>query len=74
VSAFDEIYERSLREPEAFWTDAAAEIDWIEPWERVLDDSDAPFYRWFAGPRLNSCYDPAICRTFLTFRAAITRP
>ncbi|TMK51164.1 MAG: propionyl-CoA synthetase, partial [Actinobacteria bacterium] len=54
---FARIYHRSLAEPEAFWTEAAAGIDWIEPWERVLDDSRAPFYRWFAGGRLNTCYN-----------------
>jgi propionyl-CoA synthetase len=55
MGRFDEIYRRSLEEPEAFWAEAAAAIDWVEPWERVLDDSRAPFYRWFAGGRLNSC-------------------
>jgi propionyl-CoA synthetase len=54
---FDEIYRHSLDDPEEFWGEAAAEIDWIEPWERVLDDSRAPFYRWFVGGRLNSCYN-----------------
>ena len=54
---FDEIYRRSLEEPEAFWADAAAAIDWDEPPARVLDDSNAPFYRWFAGGRMNSCYN-----------------
>jgi propionyl-CoA synthetase len=53
----DEVYRRSLEEPEAFWADAAAAIDWDEPWERVLDDSRAPFYRWFAGGRMNTCHN-----------------
>jgi propionyl-CoA synthetase len=57
MSRFDEIYRRSLEEPAAFWADAAAAIDWDEPWERVLDDSRTPFYRWFAGGRMNSCYN-----------------
>jgi propionyl-CoA synthetase len=51
------MYRRSLDEPEQFWAEAAAEIDWDEPWERVLDDSRAPFYRWFTGGRLNSCHN-----------------
>jgi propionyl-CoA synthetase len=55
VGRFDEVYRRSLEDPEGFWAEAAAAIDWIEPWERVLDDSRAPFYRWFAGGRLNTC-------------------
>src|ERR671923_1935798 len=54
---FDEVYRRSLDGPEEFWAEAAAAIDWDERWERVLDDSRAPFYRWFAGGRLNSCHN-----------------
>ncbi len=57
MGRFDEMYRRSLDDPEQFWAEAAAEIDWDEPWERVLDDSRAPFYRWFAGGRLNSCHN-----------------
>jgi propionyl-CoA synthetase len=57
VSRFDEVYRRSLNDPEQFWADAARQIDWAEPWERVLDDSRAPFYRWFAGGRLNTCFN-----------------
>ena len=57
MGQFDETYRRSLAEPEAFWADAAAAIDWDEPWHRVLDDSRAPFYRWFAAGRLNTCYN-----------------
>jgi propionyl-CoA synthetase len=54
---FEETYRRSLEGPEAFWAEAAAAIDWDEPWRRVLDDSRAPFYRWFAGGRMNTCYN-----------------
>jgi propionyl-CoA synthetase len=57
VGRFDEVYRRSLEEPDGFWADAAAAIDWVEPWERVLDDSRAPFYRWFSGGRLNTCWN-----------------
>jgi propionyl-CoA synthetase len=52
-----EIYRRSLEEPEQFWAEAAAELDWVEPWDQVLDGSRAPFYRWFPGGRLNTCYN-----------------
>jgi propionyl-CoA synthetase len=57
MGRFDEVYRRSLAEPEAFWAEAAGAIDWIEPWDRVLDASRAPFYRWFSGGRLNTCYN-----------------
>lgn len=55
--SFEDVYRRSLQDPEGFWADAAASIDWIQPWERVLDRSGAPFYRWFTGARLNTCYN-----------------
>jgi propionyl-CoA synthetase len=57
VGRFDETYRRSLEKPEAFWGEAAAGIDWERPWERVLDDSRAPLYRWFTGGRLNTCHN-----------------
>jgi propionyl-CoA synthetase len=57
MGRFEEVYRRSLADPEGFWADAAAAIDWDEPWQRVLDDSGAPFYRWFTGGRLNTCYN-----------------
>jgi propionyl-CoA synthetase len=47
---------RALGRPEAFWADAAAAMDWERRWERVLDDSRPPFYRWFTGGRLNTCW------------------
>ncbi len=57
MGAFEETYRRSLEEPEAFWAEAAAAIDWDEPWQRVLDDTRAPFYRWFPGGRMNTCHN-----------------
>jgi propionyl-CoA synthetase len=56
-SEFESVYARSLRDPEAFWGEAAAAIDWTHPWHRVLDDTGAPIYRWFRGARLNTCYN-----------------
>ena len=46
TSRFDEIYDRSIADPEGFWAEAAADIDWIKKWDRVLDDSNKPFYRF----------------------------
>src|SRR3954467_6851562 len=57
MGSLEETYRRSLEEPEAFWAGAAAAIDWDEPWSQVLDDSQAPMYRWFSGGRLNTCYN-----------------
>jgi propionyl-CoA synthetase len=57
MGTLDEVYRRSLEQPERFWADAAAGIDWIKPWERVLDESRTPFFRWFAGGQLNTCHN-----------------
>ena len=51
------LHQRTLSDPAGFWGDAARNIDWYEPWERVLDDRNPPFYRWFDGGRLNTCHN-----------------
>ncbi len=57
AGAYKTVYRRSLEAPEEFWADAARSIDWDRPWERVLDDTKAPFYRWFSGGLLNTCHN-----------------
>jgi acetyl-CoA synthetase len=47
------IYERALKDPEAFWAEQAKEIDWIEPYKTVLE-WDAPWAKWFVGGKLNA--------------------
>jgi len=54
---YQEEYDRSIQDPEGFWGDAAKEIDWIKPWDKVLDSSNKPFYRWFSGAQCNTCYN-----------------
>ena len=54
---FEAIYRRSLRDPEGFWAEAAQQIHWYKKWERVLDASNPPFYRWFQGGVVNTCYN-----------------
>ena len=56
-AVFDALHARSLADPEGFWGEAAEEIDWFRRWDRVLDDSRAPFYRWFPGGQLNTCFN-----------------
>jgi len=55
--SYDDLYARSLSDPEAFWAEAAEDIHWERRWDRVLDDSRAPFYRWFPGAVTNTCYN-----------------
>jgi propionyl-CoA synthetase len=57
ASRYEEAYRRSLADPEGFWAEAARAIDWETRWESVLDRSRAPFYLWFKGGRLNTCWN-----------------
>jgi propionyl-CoA synthetase len=56
-TGYIENYRQSLERPQEFWAEAAEAIDWERRWERVLDDSRPPFYRWFAGGRLHTCWN-----------------
>jgi propionyl-CoA synthetase len=51
------MYQRSLSDPDGFWGEVAEGLDWVSRWDRVLDDTRPPFYRWFTGGRLNTCYN-----------------
>ena len=61
----------SLSDPVAFWARAAEDVHWHRRWDRVLDDSGAPFYRWFRGGLVNTCYN-ALDRHVLSGRAEQT--
>src|SRR5262245_4664439 len=57
MSTYELAHRRSLDDPEGFWGEVAEGIDWETRWERVLDDRNAPLYRWFSGGRLNTCHN-----------------
>ena len=54
---FQETYNQSMNHPDEFWAKAAEDIDWERPWDTILDETNAPFYQWFAGAELNTCYN-----------------
>lgn len=54
---FDRVYQESVEDPERFWGNAARDVSWVRSCDTVLDDSAAPFYRWFSGGVLNTCYN-----------------
>src|SRR5271156_4955887 len=56
-SRYHEVHARSLADPEGFWREAAAEIDWIEPAKKVFDPSIGLYGRWFTGAVVNTCYN-----------------
>jgi len=57
MTGYAETYRRSLERPEEFWAEAAGAIDWERRWDRVLDATRPPFFRWFPGARLNTCWN-----------------
>jgi propionyl-CoA synthetase len=57
VTVYDEMYARSMRDPEGFWGGAAEDIHWERRWDQVFDGSRSPFDRWFVGGMLNTCYN-----------------
>jgi propionyl-CoA synthetase len=57
AGTYDQAYQQSLNDPESFWARAAEDVHWYRKWDKVLDDSNPPFYRWFTGGLVNSCYD-----------------
>ncbi len=57
MGKYDEMYQQSLKDPNTFWGKAAEDVHWYKKWDKVLDDSNKPFYRWFTGGQLNTCYN-----------------
>ena len=54
---YEEAFSRSINDPEGFWGEAAEAIHWYKKWDKVLDNSNKPFYRWFKGGIVNTCYN-----------------
>ncbi len=57
MDVYGKAYANSLENPAEFWGLAAEEIVWEKRWDAVLDETGKPFYRWFSGGRLNTCYN-----------------
>jgi propionyl-CoA synthetase len=57
MGKYDDVFRRSISDPDGFWGEAAENIDWYKKWDKVLDDSKKPIYRWFSGAEMNTCYN-----------------
>ncbi|MBY5990698.1 propionyl-CoA synthetase [Ferrimonas balearica] len=57
MTSLSALQQRAQEDPQGFWADAAAAIDWHRPWETVLSRDNAPLFRWFEGGELNTCYN-----------------
>jgi acetyl-CoA synthetase len=67
VKEYDQLYKRSIEDREGFWAEQAENLDWYQKWNKVLDDSQAPFYKWFVGGKTNIIHN-AIDRHLKTWR------
>jgi propionyl-CoA synthetase len=54
---YEELFMKSIKDPKSFWAEAAEAIGWHKKWDTVLDESNPPFYRWYKGGELNTCYN-----------------
>jgi propionyl-CoA synthetase len=57
MGRYEAIFERSIQDPQGFWGEAAGAISWYKKWDGVLNDTKPPFYRWFSGAEMNTCYN-----------------
>jgi propionyl-CoA synthetase len=57
AASYQDFYQRSINQRDAFWAEQARLVDWHEPFERVLDYSRPPFARWFVGGQTNLCHN-----------------
>ncbi|MDY6791947.1 MAG: propionyl-CoA synthetase [Thermodesulfobacteriota bacterium] len=57
TNQYNEAFEKSINDPDSFWGEAAENVAWYKKPDMVLDASNKPFYRWFTGGEINTCYN-----------------
>lgn len=57
IKDWDELNEFAKKDYQGFWEKMANELHWFQKWEKVLDDSQKPFYKWFTNAKLNVAYN-----------------
>jgi acetyl-CoA synthetase len=53
IAEYDKMYEYSVNNREEFWAEQAETLEWYQKWDKVLDSSNPPFYKWFVGAKTN---------------------
>ncbi len=74
IPNFEKVHEEAMKDLAGFWGRIAAEqFEWYKPWNQVLDDSNAPFYKWFVGGKVNLVHNALDrhMRTAVRNRAAL---
>jgi acetyl-CoA synthetase len=67
IKDYETLYQRSITDPEAFWSDEAKHLEWYRKWDNVLDAGAKPFFKWFPGGKINIVHN-AIDRHQKTWR------
>ena len=67
IKDYDSLYKESVENREAFWAKEAENLEWFKKWDKVLDESQKPFYKWFVGGKINIVHN-AIDRHIKTWR------
>ncbi|MEJ2053013.1 MAG: acetate--CoA ligase [Calditrichaceae bacterium] len=67
VKDYDQLYKKSIEDREGFWAEEAKKLKWYKKWDKVLDDTEKPFYKWFVGGKTNIVQN-AIDRHLTTWR------
>ena len=57
MSKYQETFDYSLSNPKEFWSKAAEDVVWIKKFENVIHTDGPPFYKWFKGGKINTCYN-----------------
>ncbi|HLO57595.1 MAG TPA: acetate--CoA ligase [Bacteroidales bacterium] len=57
VLEYDNLYRYSVKNREKFWAEEADKLHWFKKWDKVLDASNPPFYKWFSGGKTNVVYN-----------------
>ena len=53
IKEYDAMYKRSIEDREGFWAEQAGNFAWYKTWDKVLDESNKPFFKWFTGAKTN---------------------
>jgi len=56
IESYQKLHKNTVANYREFWAGVASELDWFKRWDRILDDSNPPFYKWFPGGQLNASY------------------
>ena len=57
MTNYNDLYQQSISDPEAFWGTAAEDLHWYKKWDKVIDIDGKPVPRWFVGGEFNTCYN-----------------